>query len=282
MQRVLVCRPESAGWADEERCRRWGELAYERPPALATAQLEHGALRDLLTRSGAEVVELEAYSDLSLDAVYAHDASLVSDHGAILLNMGKPTRGTEPEAHGLCYRGLGIPIVGRVEPPGRVEGGDVVWLDSSTLLVGIGFRTDHAGADELRRILSPYGVSVLEAPLPYGRGPRYCLHLMSLMSVLDESHLLVDLSYLAVSTVETLRDLGWEMIEIVDEERADFACNVLSLGKERLVALEECPLTNERLREAGYEVLTFSGAELAGNGGGGPTCLTRPLLRRFW
>ena len=117
LQRVLVCRPESAGWADEERCRRWGELAYERPPALADARREHGALRELLAQSGAELVELETHADLSLDAVYTHDASMVSDHGAILLNMGKPTRGSEPEAHGRCFGALGIPILGRVEPP---------------------------------------------------------------------------------------------------------------------------------------------------------------------
>ena len=104
---------------------------------------------------------------------------------------------------------------------------------------------------------------------------------MSLMSVLDESHMLVDLSWLAVSTVETLRERGWKLIEIADDERAELACNVLSLGKGRLIALAECPLTNDRLRVAGFEVMVFSGTELAGNGGGGPTCLTRPLLRRF-
>ena len=161
-----------------------------------------------------------------------------------------------------------------------------MWLDSSTLLVGIGFRTDRAGAEELRRILSPYGVSVLEAPLPYGWGPRYCLHLMSLLSVLDEGHLLVDLSWLIVSTVEMLRDRGWDLIEIVDDERADFACNVLSLGEGRLVALAECPLTNDRLCAAGFEVLTFSGVELAGNGGGARRvlrgrCCVGELVRGF-
>ena len=280
LERVLVCRPESAGWAEEAGCGRWEELAYERPPTFSTAEREHCVLRELLAQSGAEVVELEPHPDLSLDAVYTHDASLVSDRGAILLNMGKTTRGCEPEAHGRCFAALGIPTLGSIEPPSRVEGGDVVWLDSSTLLVGIGFRTDRAGAEELRRILSPYGVSVLEAPLPYGRGPHCCLHLMSLLSVLDESHLLVDLSWLAVSTVKMLRDRGWDLIEIVDDERADFACNALSLGEGRLVALAECPLTNDRLCAAGFEVLTFSGVELAGNGGGGPTCLTRPLSRR--
>ena len=139
---------ESAGWADQERCRRWQELAYKRPPVLAAAEREHDALRELLAKSGAMVVELEAHPHLSLNAVYTHDASLVCDHGAILLNMGKPTRCDEPEAHRRCYGALGIPVLGSVEPPGRVEGRDVVWLDSSTLLVGIGFRLQRAVVGE--------------------------------------------------------------------------------------------------------------------------------------
>jgi len=54
---------------------------------------------------------------------------------------------------------------------------------------------------------------------------------------------------------------------------------VLSLGDKRLLAMEENPGTNARLRRAGFEVRTFPGGELCINGSGGPTCLTRPLLR---
>ncbi len=155
----------------------------------------------------------------------------------------------------------------------------MVWLDSGTLLIGQGYRTNPAGIAQMRALLHPYGVEVLSAPLPHGTGPSACLHLMSLMSLLDEQTVLVDLPWLAVETVELLRSRGYRFIEIEYSERDTLACNVLSLGEKRLLALEENQKTNQKLRQAGFEVRTFPGSELCVNGGGGPTCLTRPLLR---
>jgi len=163
--------------------------------------------------------------------------------------------------------------------PGCTEAGDIVWLDRHLLLVGHGYRTNRAGIEQLCALLSPGGVEVLSAPLPYGPGPSACLHLMSLMSMLDERTILVDLAWLAVETVELLRGRGFRLLEIEPSERDSLACNVLSLGSRRLIALDQNVRTNELLREAGFEVLTFPGAELCINGSGGPTCLTRPLLR---
>jgi N-dimethylarginine dimethylaminohydrolase len=102
---------------------------------------------------------------------------------------------------------------------------------------------------------------------------------MSLISLLDQGTALVDLSWLAVETVELLRERAYRFIEIDDSERDTLAVNVLSLGQQRLVALEENQKTNRRLRDAGFEVHTFAGSEVCVNGAGGPTCLTRPLLR---
>ena len=121
---------------------------------------------------------------------------------------------------------------------------------------------------------------MLAAPLPYGSGPSACLHLMSLMSMLDEQTVLVDLPWLAVETVELLKGRGFRLLEIEYGERNSLACNVLSLGKKRLIALEENAGTNQGLREAGFDVRTFPGSEICINGAGGPTCLTRPLLRQ--
>jgi N-dimethylarginine dimethylaminohydrolase len=149
-----------------------------------------------------------------------------------------------------------------------------------TLLVGRGYRTNAAGIEQLRSLLAPKGVDVVAAPLPYGAGPSACLHLMSLISLLDERTAVVDLSWLAVETVELLRQRGYEFIEIDPSERDSLACNVLSLGDRRLLALAENRNTNGRLREAGFDVRTFSGSELCINGSGGPTCLTRPFQRR--
>jgi N-dimethylarginine dimethylaminohydrolase len=203
----------------------------------------------------------------------------MSDAGAILMNPGKPNRLPEAQRHGIFFRDLGIPVLGKIEPPGKTEAGDMVWLDPKTLLIGQGFRTNTAGIEQMRNLLKASGVEVISAPLPYGMGPAFCLHLMSLISPLDENTLLVDLAWLAVETVELLQGRGLRLIEIDPSERGTLACNVLTLGRNRLVALEENRETNQKLRNAGYNVKTFAGSELCVNGGGGPTCLTRPLSR---
>jgi N-dimethylarginine dimethylaminohydrolase len=225
-----------------------------------------------------ELIEMDG-SGLSLDAVYAHDPSFMTDSGAICLNMGKAARGGEPERHRDFYRQLGMPVAGEIRPPGTVEAGDIVWLDHKTLLVGRGYRTNSAGIEQLRALLGERGVEVLAAPLPHGGGPGCCLHLMSLVSMLDEGTVLVDLPWLAAETVQLLCQRGFRFVEIDARERDTLACNVLALGEKRLLAIAENERTNERLRGAGFEVRTFAASEIGINGGGGPTCLTRPILR---
>ena len=277
--RVLVCSPRDAGWSREDKVAAWRELGFHHRPDFALAQAQHDALCDLLRASGAEIAYLPASEALTLDAVYTHDASLVSNRGMILMNPGKRSRVPEAGAQAACFGRLQVPVLGAVATPAVAEGGDIVWLDARTLLVGHGYRTNGEGIEQLRALLAPAEVDVISAPLPYGPGPEACLHLMSLMSMLDERNILVDLSWLAVETVELLRGRGFRLIEIDARERDTLACNVLSLGRKRLVALEENLRTNERLRDAGFDVRTFRGSELCVNGSGGPTCLTRPLLR---
>ena len=192
---------------------------------------------------------------------------------------GKMNRIPEAQRHVAFCSGVGIPTFGQIQRPGKSEAGDMVWLDSKTLLIGHGYRTNAAGIEQMRALFRPYDVEVLSASLPHGTGPSACLHLMSLMSLLDEKTVLVDLPWLAVETVELLHSRGYRFIEIEYSERDTLACNVLSLGDKRLLALEENQRTNEKLRQAGFDVRTFPGSELCVNGGGGPTCLTRPLLR---
>lgn len=279
LRRVMVCSPKSAGWERPERGAEWRKLGYRHTPDFALAQKQHDALRRELEVEGVEVVELAAADGMTLDSVYAHDASLMTDYGAICFHMGKPERNGEPAAHAAQYRALGIPVLGEVNAPGMAEAGDIVWFDEKTLLVGRGYRTNENGIQQLRAKLSPKGVDVISAPLPHGGGSAVCLHLMSLISMLDERTVLVDLEWLAVETVELLRARGYRFVEIDATERATLACNVLSLGGGRLLALAENAKTNARLRAAGFDVRTFPGSEVAINGGGGPTCLTRPILR---
>jgi N-dimethylarginine dimethylaminohydrolase len=279
LQRVLVCSPRAAGWDHPSVADHWHELGFLHPPDFATAQAQHDELCRQLESSGAEVFHLPSAVDLSLDAVYTHDPSLASDHGLIGLHPGKPNRIPEAQRHMEFCRSLGMSVLGRIKSPGKTEAGDMVWLDSTTLLIGQGYRTNSAGIAQMRALLQSHGIEVLSAPLPYGPGPSACLHLMSLMSLLDEQTVLVDLPWLAVETVELLKSRGYRLIEIEYSERETLACNVLSLGDKRLLALEDNRATNQKLREAGFDVRTFPGSELCVNGGGGPTCLTRPLLR---
>jgi N-dimethylarginine dimethylaminohydrolase len=275
-----VCSPHTAGWNQPEAAARWHDLGFRHAPCYEQAQAQHDALCRELTAAGAEIAELPALDGLSLDAVYTHDASLATDFGLIVMRPGKANRMVEGRGHAEFAAPFEIPIFGEIVAPGTTEAGDILWLDSHTLLVGNGYRTNSAGIGQLRDLLGPKGGDVIAAPLPYGSGPSACLHLMSLISLLDESTALVDLPWLAVETVELLRSRGLRFIEIDYAERDTLACNVLSLGGKRLLAIEENRGTNERLRAAGFEVRTFPGSEICINGNGGPTCLTRPLLRQ--
>jgi len=279
LRRVLVCSPRSAGWNEPDHAALWRELGFHHASDFEAAELQHQVLCRELETCGAELVHLPSHPDLSLDAVYAHDASLTTDFGLILMRPGKPNRMVEAGHQRTTCEPLGIPIFGQVQAPGTTEAGDMLWLDSTTLVIGHGFRTNASGIEQMRALLAPRGIEVLSAPLPYGQGPSTCLHLMSLISLLDEQTALVDLPWLAVETVELLKRRGFRFVEIDDSERDTLACNVLSLGYGCLLAIEENRKTNDRLRHAGFDVRTFPGSELCINGGGGPTCLTRPLLR---
>jgi N-dimethylarginine dimethylaminohydrolase len=279
LQRVLICFPLDAGWNEAQRLSQWQELGFLREPDFAKAEAQHAVLRHELENAGAEIVELPGAADLSLDAVYTHDASLSTDYGLVIMRPGKANRVVEGQHHGSFGIELGIPTFAQIIAPGTAEAGDILWLDAKTLLIGHGYRTNAAGIEQMRELMAPREIEVISAPLPYGPGPSACLHLMSLISLLDERTALVDLPWLAVETVELLKSRGFTLIEIEYAERETLACNVLSLGEKRLLAIEENRKTNDRLRSAGFDVRTFPGSEICINGSGGPTCLTRPLVR---
>jgi N-dimethylarginine dimethylaminohydrolase len=279
LQRVMVCSPRTAGWNDPERIASWQELGFHHAPDFATAQAEHEQLCRELMSVGAEIIETPPAPHLSLDAVYTHDGSLPTDDGLIAMRPGKSNRAAEAQHHASFCQTLDISTLGVITPPATTEAGDILWLDSKTLLIGHGYRTNAAGIQQMRTLLAPHNIDVLSAPLPHGHGPSACLHLMSLISLLDDRTALVDLPWLAVETVELLQSRGFKFIQIDPSERDTLACNVLALGNNRLLAIEENRKTNTRLRQAGFDVRTFPATELCINGSGGPTCLTRPLLR---
>jgi len=279
LRRVMVCDPLGAGWMMPERTARWQELAYLRAPDFELAQKQHAAMQSVLMHENVETLLIPEGEELTLDAVYAHDVSLTTDRGVILLRMGKPARAGEVAHQRMMFEAFDVPVLGELVAPATAEAGDIVWLDARTLLIGRSDRTNDAGIEQLRSILKPLGVELIAASLPADTGFA-CLHLMSLISLLNEKTVLADLDLLPQQSASLLQSRGFQLIKIESTERATLACNVLSLGGNRLLALDENPRTNTRLRESGFDVKTFSGSELCINGGGGPTCLTRPVLRK--
>jgi N-dimethylarginine dimethylaminohydrolase len=274
LRRVMV-RPPAAPATGEE----YAAFAYPRPVEHDRARREHAAFRTILADSGAEVIVTGPDEDGLLDAIFAYDPSLITDAGAVLLRPGKALRLPEVARHEATYRELGIPIVGRIEAPGTVEGGDTLWLDEQTLAVGRGYRTNEEGIQQLRAILTQFGVDVLAYELPHWRGPGECLHLMSFISPVAERLAVVYLPLMAVPFVEELKRRGWAFVEVPDEEFETHGCNVLALAPLRALVCAGNPVTRTRLEAAGVSVVAYSGNEISHNRAGGPTCLTRPILR---
>ena len=257
----------------------WEDLAYLARPDFAGAVAEYEAFHDLLERLGAEIHLAPPDPATGPDSVYVRDAAIICDRGAILCNMGKPARETEPGAAERSLRAIEIPIVGRITGSGRVEGGDVAWIDERNLAVGLGYRTNAEGIRQLRALLGSGVDRVVPVPLPHWHGPGDVFHLMSMFSPVDRDLAVVYSPLLPVPFRQLLLKKGYELVEVPDEEFESMGCNVLSVGPRRCVALDGNPVTLRRLEAAGAEVHTYRGREISAKGGGGPTCLTRPLVR---
>jgi N-dimethylarginine dimethylaminohydrolase len=270
LERVLV-RPPGTDFS------RWREYGWRAEPDALRIAEEHEELQAALAEAGAEVVVAETAADGNLDAVYVYDPAIVTDRGAILLRPGKIERRGEVEAMRADFQAAGLPIAAELEEPALAEGGDTLWLDDQTLVVGLGYRTNEGGARQLAEALPE--VEVLTVDLPHYHGPGKVMHLMSLVSPVDRDLALVYLPLMPVSLVELLQERGYELVEVPDEEFESMGCNVLALGPHVALALNGNPETRRRLEAAGVDVRVYSGEELSRKGDGGPTCLTRPLER---
>jgi len=279
LRTVIVKRPQEAFRNPEAVSKEWKELAWTRPPDLRIASQEHEQLVSLLHAAGARSLSLPADSRTGLDSLYAHDPVLITDAGAIVFQTGKVGRRGEGPAIGDALRDWGIPIFGVIDGEATAEAGDMIWLDSRTLLVGRGFRTNRAGVERLSELLHPLGVTVVAVPLPYGNGPEDVLHLMSFMSLLDSDLAVVFRRLIPVPLFELLTERGIDLVDVPDEEYMSLGCNVLATAPRQLIMVRGNPKTRARLEKAGCTVSEFEGVEICIPGAGGPTCLTRPLLR---
>jgi dimethylargininase len=272
LRRVLVKRPDGAFSVDDPE--RWH---YASRPDLDEARREHDALVEILAGAGAEVIDHPEPQPDRADAIFVFDPALVTDRGAVILRMGKELRRGEEAAMARRFREIGVPILAELGGEASAEGGDLLWLDSRTLAVGQGFRTNAEGLRQLREILA--GVEVLPVDLPYFTGPEACLHLLSLISIVDRDLAVVYPPLLPVTFWRTLCDRGFRLVEVPEEEFPTMGPNVLALAPGRCLMLEGNPVTRDRLERAGCEVLTYRGREISLKAEGGPTCLTRPIWR---
>ena len=277
LRRVLVKKPGAAMAAADPKV--WH---YSGPLSKDLLHRDHAALIAILENYGAEILYLEQDPLELADAVFTQDASLVTPYGAVICRMGKTLRRGEQELHQIFYIQQHVPVLGTIESPGTVEAGDCVWLDAKTLLVGLGFRTNESGMSQLQEILSPHQVDIHSFDLPVYHGDAACLHLMSILSMLDHNLALVCRSMLPVRLLNLFIARKIECVPACEEEfqsSGTLSTNVLALGPRQCVVVDGFSETHHRLREAGCTLYPFSGTELCLKAEGGPTCLTRPVLR---
>ncbi|MET0560896.1 MAG: arginine deiminase family protein [Gaiellaceae bacterium] len=270
LERVLV-RPPLA-----EDAEHWRAYGWRAAPDHAAAAAEHERLCEMLEAAGAEVV-VSRHDPGNPDAIYVYDPVLVGAAGAVLLRPGKEKRRGEPTAMAASLAAADVPVATRLDEPVVAEGGDTVWLDERTLLVGVGYRTNSAAVPALAAAFP--GVEVIAFDLPHWNGSDEVMHLMSFLSPLDRDLALVYPRIAPVRLLELLAERDIAVVEVPDDEFDTQGPNVLALGPRHALALDGSPETRRRMERAGVDVVVYRGEEISRKGDGGPTCLTRPLLR---
>ncbi|MDH4111812.1 MAG: arginine deiminase family protein, partial [Actinomycetota bacterium] len=272
IRRVYVRPPQP------EAMTEWQRSEWRSAPDPGRAIEEHAAFRETLGALGADILVGQTAVPGDLDAIYAYDPTLPTDRGVIVLRPGKVQRRGEPAALERDLVAAGLPVLGTLTAPATAEGGDMFWLDDTTLLIGRGHRTNDGGIDQIRSLLAP-DVTVTSFDLPYFRGPGACLHLMSFISPLARDLVVAYPPMMPVRLMEILEERGIGLVEVPDEEFDSQGANVLALAPRVALALEGNPETRRRMEDAGVDVRMYAGEEISRKGDGGPTCLSRPLDR---
>ena len=279
IRRVLMKHPREAYQNQNSLNDKSPQLNYYGVPNYNKALADYESFTELLTSFGAEVYFLPIDDSTSLDSVYTHDPCVISNGGIILCNMGKEARLSEPDAVKDYFESIDIPILGQIEAPGTLEGGDIVWLNERIAAVGEGYRSNAEGIRQFKALLGNLVDEVISVPLPHWAGPGDCLHLMSNISPLDHDLYLVYSRLLPVPFRKYLLHRQIQLIEVPDKEYDSMGCNVLALAPRKVIMIEGNPITRQLLEREGVEIHTYDGSEISLKGAGGPTCLTRPFLR---
>ena len=271
LEHVLVRTPTTVG--------NFVEDAQWREPDRDALVPEHCEFVDLLSKLGCTVHTAQAVDGL-VDAVYMHDPMIMTPHGAILLQMGKRIRQPEPAQIRKDLEKLNVTILGELTGSAIADGGDKVWLDAKTLLIGHGYRTNGEGISQIRNMLSPFEVEVHAFDLPHFQGPHAVLHLMSVLSPISHTRAVVYEPLAPVRLLEFLKSRNISWLTVNDTEVHTQGANILAVAPNVVVLASGNPEIEGKLRESGVVVHIFNGANVAVKGDGGPTCLTAPLSRK--
>lgn len=257
----------------------WQQLNFTGKPDLDKAIGEYENFEAVLKDYAAEIFHLPEDDAVNMDSVYCRDAAVATNSGMIICNMGKEARMNEPFAEKKAFDAAGIPVLGSIIEPGTLEGGDVAWLDEKTLAVGHTYRTNEEGIHQLKTLLHPMDVEVITVPLPHYKGMSDVFHLMSILSPVDKDLAVVYSPLMPIAFRNLLLKKGYQLVEVPDEEFDSMGCNVLALAPRVCLMVEGNPATQKALEAAGCKVIVYKGEEISVKGGGGPTCLTRPVSR---
>ncbi|MBT8220305.1 MAG: hypothetical protein KJP00_10790 [Bacteroidia bacterium] len=279
LKEVFMKSAEHAYISVEQVRDQWNNLNYLSQPNYANALEEYDGLVNIIRDSGAKIYNFPVDEEVNIDSIYCRDASIATDFGMIICRMGKSERLHEPIAQRRVFEAHKIPILGEIQAPGTLEGGDVTWLDENTLAVGHTYRTNHEGIRQLKNLLEPKGIEVVVAELPHYKGSQDVFHLMSILSPVDKDLAVVYSPLMPIQFRNDLKDRGFLFVEVPEDEFESMGCNVLALAPRKCIMLEGNPKTRDAIITAGGVVTTYKGNEISSKGGGGPTCLTRPMKR---
>jgi N-dimethylarginine dimethylaminohydrolase len=276
---LFIKRAEQAFISDAHIDQHWKALNYLDKPNLQQSISEYNDFESILKDRGAEIFYLPQNDAVNMDSIYCRDAAIATNKGMIICNMGKAARQQEPKAEKKAFEQEGIPVLGNIMAPGTLEGGDVAWLDENTLAVGHTYRTNEEGIRQLILLLAPLGVEVITVPLPHYKGPSDVFHLMSILSPVDNNLAVVYSPLMPIGFRNLLLQRGYQLVEVPDNEFDSMGCNVLAMGPRDCLLVEGNPITTAALKKAGCKVTLYKGIDISVKGGGGPTCLTRPIYR---
>ena len=276
----LFIKKVSAAFIDDAHIEKhWANLNYLDKPIIHNALAEYESFEKILQEQGAQILYFPEDSSVNMDSIYCRDASIATSKGMIICRMGKEGRKEEPAAQQKAFEANGIPVLGVIVAPGTIEGGDVAWLDANTLAVGHTYRTNEEGIRQVTVLLQPLGVNVITVPMPHYRGPSDVFHLMSVLSPVADNIAVVYSPLIPIVFRNELLARGFELVEVPEEEFDSMGCNVLALAPRICLMVKGNPITKSRLEAAGCKVIEYEGADISVKGGGGPTCLTRPISR---